>query len=142
MVNQLRVLKITLSKLGDNTGAVCLVDIGGVNLTPKPYSKTPPPHKPRNLYLIFSGQECFWIGLFWVSLAPLKIQVFLNSISSSLSLECGGAATRWCKFDGVSTFPQSQSSQNIKIERLKGIIEILLTVNRRFQCFNNHLGVK
>ena len=53
MVNQLRVLKITLSKLGDNTGAVCLVDIGGVNLTPKPYSKTPPPHKPRNLYLIF-----------------------------------------------------------------------------------------
>lgn len=30
MVNQLRVLKITLSKLGDNTGAVCLVDIGGL----------------------------------------------------------------------------------------------------------------
>ena len=48
--------------------------------------------------------------------------------------------------DGVSLMVfqpfHSQSSQNIKIERLKGIIEILLTVNRRFQCFNNHLGVK
>ena len=84
MVNQLRVLKITLSKLGDNTGAVCLVDIGGL-IEALTGAKHDQMHhltvgilwKP--IYLIFESDRSFWIGLFWVSLAPLKIQVFLNS---------------------------------------------------------------
>ena len=94
MVNQLRVLKITLSKLGDNTGAVCLVDIGGVNRSPQTIAKhQAPPHKhhrvKKPIFDFLNPDRSFWIGLFWVSLAPLKIQVFLNSISSSLEWWCG-----------------------------------------------------